>query len=296
MLPAALDVDKNGNDYEPRTRPNLSTLNSAESIKKWIPSIKADIDFYLKQSEVPCYPEWKIEEFQTEIEYLQRQYKSFVRKLQKIEPTTTEIPWTERAYKVKKRSLPLDSSSHDIAGPVVTSDPSPLGSNTGKPKAFKRISLPVLEREEPPPSSAQGEQLDLFRLAGQDKPLEFDARQTATARACDEVGGEADARRTATARACDEVGGEADARRTAGVVAKGRPARRLHGNAAAGERGDPSAEIVRRHGDASADDDDVASLARDVRGRSPAWCESGEKATERRNVLGLEYESSDSDE
>uniref|UniRef100_A0A8C2ZG12 Uncharacterized protein n=1 Tax=Cyclopterus lumpus TaxID=8103 RepID=A0A8C2ZG12_CYCLU len=41
-----------------------STLNSAASLKKWIPSIKKEIEYYLQQSQLSHYPERKIAEFQ----------------------------------------------------------------------------------------------------------------------------------------------------------------------------------------------------------------------------------------
>ncbi|XP_034387242.1 uncharacterized protein LOC117729938 [Cyclopterus lumpus] len=53
-------------------RPKLSTLNSAASLKKWIPSIKKEIEYYLQQSQLSHYPERKIAEFQLRMEALER--------------------------------------------------------------------------------------------------------------------------------------------------------------------------------------------------------------------------------
>lgn len=51
-----------------------------------------------QQSQVPCYPEAKIKEFNLKIDHLQRQYKAFVWKLRKLDPKVKQIPWVERGY------------------------------------------------------------------------------------------------------------------------------------------------------------------------------------------------------
>ncbi|XP_052067036.1 uncharacterized protein LOC127706439 [Mytilus californianus] len=92
-------------------RPRLDDINTAEDIKHWLPSIKDDIDFCLKQSQVPCYPEAKIKEFNLKIDHLQRQYKAFVWKLRKLDPEVKQIPWVERGYTTgQKRKLNGDES------------------------------------------------------------------------------------------------------------------------------------------------------------------------------------------
>ncbi|VDH89964.1 uncharacterized protein LOC143072271 [Mytilus galloprovincialis] len=92
-------------------RPRLDEINTAEDIRYWIPSIKDDIDFCLKQSQVPCYPEAKIKEFNLKIDHLQRQYKAFVWKLRKLDPKVKQIPWVERGYTTgQKRKLNSDES------------------------------------------------------------------------------------------------------------------------------------------------------------------------------------------
>ncbi|XP_020354834.1 uncharacterized protein si:dkey-86e18.1 isoform X4 [Oncorhynchus kisutch] len=82
--------------HEPR--PKLSTLNSASSIKKWIPSIKNEIEYYLQQSQLSHYPERKIAEFQLSIQGLEKEYKRFICKLQALDPTCKHQPWSPRAY------------------------------------------------------------------------------------------------------------------------------------------------------------------------------------------------------
>ncbi|XP_038572317.1 uncharacterized protein si:dkey-86e18.1 isoform X2 [Micropterus salmoides] len=91
-------------------RPKLSTLNSASSVKKWIPSIKSEIEYYLQQSQLSHYPERKIAEFQLHIESLEKEYKSFIAKLRVLDPSCKHKPWTPRAY-CKRRADTQDSSS-----------------------------------------------------------------------------------------------------------------------------------------------------------------------------------------
>lgn len=92
-------------------RPRLDVINSADDIKQWLPNIKKDIDFCLKQSQVPCYPESKIKEFNQKIDHLQGEYKAFVRKLRKLDPNIKETPWTERSYKKVQEKKITESSS-----------------------------------------------------------------------------------------------------------------------------------------------------------------------------------------
>ncbi|CAL1592892.1 unnamed protein product [Knipowitschia caucasica] len=90
------------------TRPKLYTLHTAASVKKWIPSIKNEIEYYLQQSQLPHYPERKIAEFQLKIEALEKEYKSFITKLRVLDPSCKHQPWTPRAY-CKRRADQPDS-------------------------------------------------------------------------------------------------------------------------------------------------------------------------------------------
>uniref|UniRef100_A0A3B5LQP0 Si:dkey-86e18.1 n=1 Tax=Xiphophorus couchianus TaxID=32473 RepID=A0A3B5LQP0_9TELE len=85
-----------------KRRPKLSTLNSAPSVKKWIPSIKSEIEYCLQQSQLPHYPERKIAEFQLHIEALEKEYKSFITKLRALDPSCKHKPWTPRAYSKRR--------------------------------------------------------------------------------------------------------------------------------------------------------------------------------------------------
>lgn len=92
-------------------RPKLSTLNSASSVKKWIPSIKREIEYYLQQSQLSHYPERKIAEFQLCIEGLEKEYKRFLSKLRALDPSCKHQPWTPRAY-TKRRESHSNSASN----------------------------------------------------------------------------------------------------------------------------------------------------------------------------------------
>ncbi|XP_047444325.1 uncharacterized protein si:dkey-86e18.1 [Mugil cephalus] len=86
-------------------RPKLSTLNSAVSVKKWIPSIKNEIEYYLQQSQLSHYPERKIAEFQLQIQALEKEYKSFIYKLRVLDPACKDKPWTPRAYRKRRADI-----------------------------------------------------------------------------------------------------------------------------------------------------------------------------------------------
>ncbi|XP_023139627.1 uncharacterized protein si:dkey-86e18.1 isoform X1 [Amphiprion ocellaris] len=94
-------------------RPKLSTLNSASSVKKWIPSIKKEIEYYLQQSQLSHYPERKIAEFQLRIEALEKEYQSFITKLRLLDPSCKHKPWTPRAY-LRKRGDTQECPTNDI--------------------------------------------------------------------------------------------------------------------------------------------------------------------------------------
>ncbi|XP_039590916.1 uncharacterized protein si:dkey-86e18.1 isoform X2 [Polypterus senegalus] len=83
-----------------------STLNSAAAVKKWIPSIKNEMDYCLQQSQLPHYPERKIAEFQERIERLRAEYQNYLRKLRALDPVNKEHPWKPRGYSKKRASEP----------------------------------------------------------------------------------------------------------------------------------------------------------------------------------------------
>ncbi|XP_018413381.1 PREDICTED: uncharacterized protein LOC108788153 [Nanorana parkeri] len=83
-------------------RPKLGALHTAAGVKKWIPSIKHEIDYYLEQSQLSHYSERKIEEFEGKIEALKKEYQSHLWKLRRLDPSCKEHPWKPRGYTRKR--------------------------------------------------------------------------------------------------------------------------------------------------------------------------------------------------
>lgn len=175
-------------------RPKLSTLNSASSVKKWIPSIKSEIEYYLQQSQLSHYPERKIAEFQLCIQDLEKEYKRFITKLRAIDPSCKHKPWTPRAY-TKRRldaqdcpstvtkqhrfesldpSCPLSGSESDWANEKTGSDKTAyekhghFGQSNTQPNAGLAPTKPSL-------ASSDHVNVD------QDQPLTFDHTRLAVA-------------------------------------------------------------------------------------------------------------------
>lgn len=71
-------------------------------VKKWLPGIKMEIEYYLQQSQLSHYPERKISEFQLRIKDLEKEYKRFISKLRVLDPTCKHHPWSPRAYTRKR--------------------------------------------------------------------------------------------------------------------------------------------------------------------------------------------------
>ncbi|XP_078526055.1 uncharacterized protein LOC144798849 isoform X2 [Lissotriton helveticus] len=96
-----------------RNRPKLSTLNSATEVKKWIPSIKKEIEYFL-ESQLSHYSERKIQEFEEHIEKLRKDYQSHLWKLRRLDPSCKEHPWKPRGYTRKRPTDNLTAGSdHD---------------------------------------------------------------------------------------------------------------------------------------------------------------------------------------
>ncbi|XP_029906227.1 uncharacterized protein LOC115358399 [Myripristis murdjan] len=173
-------------------RPKLSTLNSASSVKKWIPSIKSEIEYYLEQSQLSHYPERKIAEFQLCIEALEREYKSFITKLRVLDPSCKHKPWTPRAY-AKRRADTQDSQSivkkprscesHDTSGPVSGAQTASVSTWTGSSKTSadeRQEHLSQSESRNPVPTEPDLDSSGPV-CADQDQPLAFDHTRLAVA-------------------------------------------------------------------------------------------------------------------
>ena len=109
----AKNEDKKKRD---NSRPYLRSLSTVEEVKKWIPSIKKEIDYCLRQIECATrrnYSEQQVEEFEKRIKTLEREHGSFVRKVFQLDPDTKGIPWQGREYnpkRLKVRQLSRDAT------------------------------------------------------------------------------------------------------------------------------------------------------------------------------------------
>ncbi|XP_064189647.1 uncharacterized protein si:dkey-86e18.1 isoform X1 [Anguilla rostrata] len=151
-----------------KARPSLSSLNTASAVKKWIPTIKNEIEYYLQQSQLPHYPERKISEFQQHIEELGEEYKRHIRKLRSLDPSCKHHPWTPRAYTKRRRE---DIGPPCAAKRLCTSEPRDLtaSSRDGTPASVRpQGHLPS------GPAVRSGPD-----LPDQDQPLSFDATRMA---------------------------------------------------------------------------------------------------------------------
>jgi len=137
-------------------RPTLSHLHTADEIKQWLPSIKKDLEFNLKQSQVICYPDRKITELRNNVDQLEQDYKRFVRKMKQLDSSIKYIPWTDRPYESKRKKIEDEpETSSDLVNEIST------------------IVTPILNGEE----SRITENLPIANvcLELQDLPLDFKA-------------------------------------------------------------------------------------------------------------------------
>ncbi|XP_034438817.1 uncharacterized protein si:dkey-86e18.1 isoform X1 [Hippoglossus hippoglossus] len=182
-------------------RPKLSTLNSASSVTKWIPSIKNEIEYYLQQSQLSHYPERKIAEFQLRIEALEKEYKRFIAKLRALDPSCKHKPWTPRGYCKRRAETqasqgtgrcvtvknPRRSDSHDDSSQWSGAEPDLASSRTGchQTSATERegpLRYSEARRQTPVPTNPRSETSETV-CADQDQPLSFDRTRLAVATA-----------------------------------------------------------------------------------------------------------------
>jgi hypothetical protein len=101
-----------------KSRPPLKSLKTADDLKKWMPSITKEIDYCLSQIECSVrrnYADKMVEEFESRIEELQKEYKSFTRKVHELDPSTKGVPWTDREYAPRRSNqLRVVNDSHTL--------------------------------------------------------------------------------------------------------------------------------------------------------------------------------------
>ncbi|KAM9435473.1 uncharacterized protein Hap1MRO34_001599 [Clarias gariepinus] len=151
------------------SRPKLATLNSVAAVKKWIPSIKKEIEYYLQQSQLSHYPERKIAEFQQRIDQLEKEYKAYLNKLHLLDPSCKHQPWSPRAY-TKRR--PDSKGDHSIAKRLHAPD-------SGAQPSFEESAATINKQDIC--NSSQAGPTHPSDLPDQDLPLSFDHSRLAIA-------------------------------------------------------------------------------------------------------------------
>ncbi|KAE8609752.1 hypothetical protein XENTR_v10011903 [Xenopus tropicalis] len=158
-------------------RPRLSALHTASDVKKWIPSIKNEIEYYLEQSQLTHYSERKIKDFQDKIETLKKEYQSYLWKLRRLDPSCKDHPWKLRGYKRKRteeEKVPswVESGYHTGAKLLCT----PILND------FNQESYTDSEEETSTPDKGEDKATrpdsPNISLDVQDKPLIFDSKKS----------------------------------------------------------------------------------------------------------------------
>lgn len=94
-----------GKSTKKAVRPSIHSLTSAEGAKKWIPNIKKEIDYCLRQIECATrrnYSDQMVKEFEERVERLEREHWRFVHKVRELDPSTPGVPWQGREYAAKR--------------------------------------------------------------------------------------------------------------------------------------------------------------------------------------------------
>lgn len=147
-------LEKQWKRDEELKRPPLHTLTTASEVRKWIPSIKKDIDYCLRQlggARKHDYQETKMQEFEERVEQLQREHKRFVAKVFELDPTQQGIPWEAKSYvrkrKVNETNSPSDTTSSSSNSRADDGNHSSRCSSGAKKKR-KPIVLNILKQEQ----------------------------------------------------------------------------------------------------------------------------------------------------
>jgi len=133
---------------EERKRPPLYQLKTADEVRKWMPSIQKDIEYYLRQlggARKHDYTETKLKEFEEKVEQLEREHKRFVNKVFELDPSQRAkgVPWQPKGYSSKRKLKDASSacSSSQLQCQNMVASPSTK-------KKRKPIVLNVLKNEE----------------------------------------------------------------------------------------------------------------------------------------------------
>lgn len=119
-----------------KKRPHLDTLTTAADVRKWIPSIKDELDYCLRQlggARKHEYPPAKLAEFEERVKRLEKQHKLFVKKVRELDSSQVGIPWEPRGYVSKRKQEKESEDKNEGEGP--------------KRKQKKKIVLNILKKE-----------------------------------------------------------------------------------------------------------------------------------------------------
>ncbi|RUS72889.1 hypothetical protein EGW08_019349, partial [Elysia chlorotica] len=164
-------------------RPRLEVLSTLDDVKKWIPSILKDIEFYVNQMEVSCYPKKTIEEFERRISQLRGEYKAFVGKAHQLEPDLGATPWSDRPYSSKKQKLSKDKAIAEAGAESLTTTETASCDISVKDTNFVPLSTPLLLQAKSFPEfhgcrKPEYHVLPETSMVNQDQPLDFSFTRT----------------------------------------------------------------------------------------------------------------------
>eukprot|EP00026_Physarum_polycephalum_P005818 Phypoly_transcript_05857.p2 GENE.Phypoly_transcript_05857~~Phypoly_transcript_05857.p2 ORF type:complete len:250 (-),score=57.99 Phypoly_transcript_05857:91-840(-) len=83
--------------------PPLATLETAQQVKRYIPRIRREISYCLRQISKKRFRDYKIEEFKERLDKLKNQYRSFNKKAIKLDPNMVALPGKKHAYVPKRK-------------------------------------------------------------------------------------------------------------------------------------------------------------------------------------------------
>ena len=136
---------------EERKRPPLHHLKTAAEVRKWMPTIQKDIEYYLRQlggARKHDYTETKLKEFEEKVAALEREHKRFVSKVFELDPSQRAkgVPWAPKGYSSKRKLRETSSVSSSSPSPSPSQHQNETAPSTKKKR--KPIVLNVLKNEE----------------------------------------------------------------------------------------------------------------------------------------------------
>ena len=130
-------------------RPPLYKLQTAEEVRKWIPSISKEIDYCLRQlsgARGHDYQESKKKEFEQRVQDLEKERKRFIQKVYQLDPTQKDkgVPWQPKSYVSKRK---LESVKDDGSTSSTTTSEESQNETVPTRKKKKPIVLNILNKE-----------------------------------------------------------------------------------------------------------------------------------------------------